>query len=281
MKNKNNYLSLRKLYKKTTILLILLSLTTISFSKTHRVRPGDTLDVISRKYNISISQLQARNDLAANKIIAGTNLDVGGDGYHIVVYGENLSLIASRYNLTPSKIMALNNMKNQTIHPDMKLRVSGNSRQKNVVKPISTNRSKTSSHKNYFTIKEFVDRETYRKYGSRSIWFVDKELIDQMNQLRELFGREITINNWATGGQFQWRGFRTSRSPEYTSYSSHSFGRAVDFDVKGLSAAQARKKIIGWYNEGILISKSISLETEVSWVHLDIRNGGGLRTFKP
>lgn len=283
MKNKNNYLNLRKIYKKTIILLFLLNLSTISFSKTHRVRPGDTLDVISRKYNISISQLQARNDLAANKIIAGTNIDVGGDGYHIVVYGENLSLIASRYKMTPKKIMALNNMKTQTIHPDMKLKISENSRQKNVVKTVSNNRSKTSSHqnKNYFTIKEFVDRETYRKYGSRSIWFVDKELIDQMNQLRELFGREITINNWATGGPFQWRGFRTSRSPEYTSYSSHSFGRAVDFDVKGLTAAQARKKIIGWYNEGILISKSVSLETEVSWVHLDIRNGGGLRTFKP
>jgi len=283
MRNKNNYLTLRNFYKKTMILIFLFNLTMISFSKTHRVRPGDSLDVISRKYNISISQLQARNDLDANKIIAGTNMDVGGDGYHIVVYGENLSLIASRYNLTSSKLMSLNNMKNQTIHPDMKLKISENSRQKSVTKAISNNRSKTYQYqsKNHFTIKEFVDRATYRKYGTRSIWFVDKELIDQMNQLRELFGREITINNWATGGQFQWRGFRTSKSPEYSSYSSHSFGRAVDFDVKGLSAARARKKIIGWYKEGILISKSINLETEITWVHLDIRNGGGLRTFKP
>ncbi|MEI6856590.1 LysM peptidoglycan-binding domain-containing protein [Psychrilyobacter sp.] len=283
MKNKNNYLTLRKIYKKILILVFLVNLSIISFSKTHRVRPGDTLGVISKKYNISISQLQARNDLATNKIISGTNIDVGGDGYHIVVYGENISLIASRCNLTSLKLMSLNNMKTQTIHPDMKLKISGNSGNEKVVKSISKNKKKTSrdQNKNHFTIKEFVDRETYKKYRTRSSWFVDKELIDQMNQLRELFGREITVNNWATGGRFQWRGFRTPKSPQYTPYSSHSFGRAIDFDVKELSASQARKKIIGWYNEGILVSKSISLETEVSWVHLDVRNGGELRTFKP
>lgn len=283
MKTKENYLTLKKIYKKILILVLLVNLSIISFSKIHQVRPGDSLDVISKKYNISISQLQARNNLATNKIISGTNIDVGGDGYHIVVYGENISLIASRYNLTPSKLISLNNMKTQTIHPDMKLKISGNLGNKKTIKKISNNKATTTRYqnKNHFTIKEFVDRETYKKYGTRSSWFVDKELINQMNQLRELFGREITINNWATGGRFQWRGFRTPKSPEYTPYSSHSFGRAVDFDVKGLSASQARKKIIGWYKEGILVSKSISLETEVSWVHLDIRNGGGLRTFKP
>lgn len=257
--------------KKTILLFFCISL--LSFPQTHKVRPGDTLDSISKKYKISVNQIQARNNFATTRLKVGSYVEVGNDGDHIVLYGENLASIANKHNLSVSKLMFLNNIKNKVIQPGQRLKVRGNSFKGEI--------KKKKKGKNYFTIKEFVDRSTYQKYGAKSIWFVDEELIDQMNQLRDLFGREIIVNNWANGGSFQWRGLRTSKSSEYSTYSSHSFGRAVDFDVNGISAEQARVKIIQWYNEGILISKSISLEKDVSWVHLDTRNGGGLRVFKP
>jgi len=259
--------------RKKIIFLFLGLFTITSFSKVHKVRPGDTLDIISRKYDISVSQLQARNHLSSSNIKQGDFLDVGGDGYHMVVYGESIFKIAKRYGLSSSKLIDLNNLNSKTIQPGQKLKIK---RRADSLKKIIT-----SSKKNYFSIKEFVDKQTYEKFGEKSIWFIDKDLISQMNQLRELFGRQITINTWDNGGRFNWRGLRTSDSSNFTKYSSHSFGRAVDFDVEGLSGAQARKQIIQWYREGILISKSINLETEVNWVHLDVRNGEGLRTFTP
>lgn len=259
--------------RKKLIFLFLLVFTAISFSKIHKVRTGDNLQIISRKYNISVSQLMARNQLPSSNIKQGDLLDVGGDGYHIVVYGESLSKISRRYKVSSSRLISLNKLRGKTIHPGQKLKIKST--------PNAFKKNEVSKQHNYFSIKEFVDKQTYQRYGEKSIWFVDKDLIAQMNQLRELFGRRITINTWANGGRFQWRGFRSAGSPNFTKYSSHSFGRAVDFDVEGLSAVQARKKIIQWYREGILISKSINLEVEVNWVHLDIRNGEGLRTFKP
>ncbi len=259
--------------KKFFLILFLILFSVLSFSKTHKVRPGDTLDIISRKYNISISQLLARNQLPSNNIKQGDLLDVGGDGYHIVVYGESISKIAKKYRTTPSKLIQLNDLKGKIIHPGQKLKIKNTS--------VTLKKSTDFNTKNFFSIKEFVDKQTYNKFGEKSIWFIDNDLIVQMNQLRQLFGRKITINTWAYGGNFQWRGFRTAGSPNFAKYSSHSFGRAVDFDVEGISARRARKQIIEWYKEGLLTSKSINLETEVSWVHLDIRNGEGLRTFKP
>ena len=267
--------------RKKLIFLFLVVFTVISFSKTHKVRSGDNLEIISRKYNISVSQLMVRNQLPSSNIKQGELLDVGGDGYHIVVYGESLSKIAKRYRISSSKLMDLNNLRGKTIHPGQKLKIRSSSKATKTVSRKTPKKSLTYNGHNYFSIKEFVDKETYQRFGAKSVWFIDKDLIAQMNQLRELFGRRITINTWANGGRFQWRGFRTPDSPVYTKYSSHSFGRAVDFDVEGLSAPQARKQIIQWYREGILISKSVNLEVEVNWVHLDIRNGEGLRTFRP
>lgn len=280
--------------KKILVVIFIVILGIPSFSLTHLVRSGDTLETISKKYHISQSQLMTRNQLSTTSVRRGRTLDVGGDGIHIVVYGESLGRIAKAYKLSTTELRRLNNLKDNTIHPGQHLRIESINQTKktianakpstlgrltkSIVQQLKYNEPKMLHH---FTIKEFVDKATYKKYGEKSVWFVDRNLIAQMNQLRDLFGREITINNWATGGRFQWRGFRTPSSPNYNVYSSHSFGRAADFDVAGLTASQARAKIIQWYREGILVSKSINLEVDVNWVHLDIRNGESLRTFRP
>lgn len=134
----------------------------------------------------------------------------------------------------------------------------------------------------YFKIEEFVDKSTYDKWGDKSIWFIDPTLLSLMVNLRELFGASITINDWLWGGEFQYRGLRPSGTPYHRQYSQHSFGRAVDFDVAGYTAEEARVKIKEWYSHGLLGTQDISLEEKVSWVHLDVRSHGqGILTFNP
>ena len=87
--------------RKKIVLIFIALIATLSFSKTHKVRSGDTLSVISRKYNITINQLMARNQLSSTNIKKGAVLNVGGDGYHFVTYGENISSISKQHGITP------------------------------------------------------------------------------------------------------------------------------------------------------------------------------------
>ena len=127
----------------------------------------------------------------------------------------------------------------------------------------------------YFKTYEFVDRETYERWGEKSIWFIDNRIVTLMNKLREEFGVPITINNWYWGGDREWSGLRTPRSPYYSTYSQHSFGRAIDFLVKGKTADEVRDLIEEWYNLGHLgFEYNITMEygDRITWVHIDIRN---------
>ena len=53
--------------------------------------------------------------------------------------------------------------------------------------------------------------------------------------------------------------------------SSHIFGKAVDFNVKGMSAEEVRKWIADYQ---VYLPCSIRLETEISWIHLDVMDYG-------
>lgn len=133
-----------------------------------------------------------------------------------------------------------------------------------------------------FRIEEYVDPDTYQRFGDNSIWFIDSRLIELMDNLRDLFGTPIRINDWLWGGIYKYRGFRPSDTYYHKTYSQHSFGRAVDFDVKGYTAKEARECILEWQKNGLLGTQDISLENKVSWVHLDIReHKKGIFTFDP
>jgi len=128
--------------------------------------------------------------------------------------------------------------------------------------------------KTYFDIQEFVGPRTYKRYGNRAWRFFDLRLLETMIILREAFGKPITINNWHIGGRFSQRGLRTNVQPLVKKktkrnklyISAHILGKAVDFDVKGMTARQSRAFII----ENIhLLPYKIRLEAGVTWVHLD------------
>ena len=101
----------------------------------HRVRQGETLSVIARKYRTSVKGIMGANNLRrSNFIVAGKLLKIPQRGYiysapgvpeeqknnhpatHIVRKGDSLYIIAKQYDTTTSKIQQLNNLTSTMLH---------------------------------------------------------------------------------------------------------------------------------------------------------------------
>jgi len=112
---------------------------------THRVRRGETLSHIARRYGTSINAIMRSNNLrSANRIWPGQRLKVptskgGGSvastasfnptsGTHTVRRGDSLYSIARAYSTTVDRIRRDNNLSSNTIHPGKKLKVAAGSR---------------------------------------------------------------------------------------------------------------------------------------------------------
>lgn len=104
----------------------------------HRVRSGENLGVIAKRYRCYVSQLKKWNNLKGNTIYPGQKLIVYGGGSkiakssnptkrsgvkstHIVKYGETLGLIAQKYKCSITDLKEWNSLRKSTIFPKQKL----------------------------------------------------------------------------------------------------------------------------------------------------------------
>lgn len=122
----------------------------------------------------------------------------------------------------------------------------------------------------YFKAYELVDRATYERDGETALRFFRPDALLALDNLREFFGVPVIVNNWFTGGSFQWRGLRNPRCPQFSIGSQHSIGNAFDLDIMGYTAAEARDKIIE-NKFHPLLSSIMRLEADVRWVHFDLK----------
>ena len=128
----------------------------------------------------------------------------------------------------------------------------------------------------YFCIEELVDKTVFDKYGEAAWKFIDETILDCLLVVREGIGFPMTINNWKWNGSFSQRGLRTNISPLVKSktslyLSAHIFGKAIDFDVQGMTAVEVREWIV---SNADLFPCKIRLERNmnskpISWVHMD------------
>jgi len=100
----------------------------------HRIRRGETLSVIAKRYKTSVWRIKRANNLRrSNYIIAGRLLKIPQRGYkyparktvkrkyvkkyvHKVTSGDSLWIIAKRYGTTTQKIQKLNNLSGTDLH---------------------------------------------------------------------------------------------------------------------------------------------------------------------
>jgi membrane-bound lytic murein transglycosylase D len=113
----------------------------VSEQSVHRVRSGENLGLIAKRYRVSVSQLKTWNNLRSNTIYPGQRLTVYSSGtpatqagkapvqrsstatYHTVKRGESLGLIAQRYKSSVTDLREWNNISGSVIQIGQKLRV--------------------------------------------------------------------------------------------------------------------------------------------------------------
>ena len=134
-----------------------------------------------------------------------------------------------------------------------------------------------------FNLKEFIDPETYKRFGDSSIWFIDNRIITLAQFIRERLNKPCTINNWSNGGQYQYSGFRPPECTIGAKLSQHRFGRGIDLKCKGMTADEVREDIIKNFD----IYNKIGLTTiedgkfAPTWCHIDVRESEELLIVKP
>ncbi|MGA8018488.1 MAG: LysM peptidoglycan-binding domain-containing protein [Desulfobacterales bacterium] len=109
----------------------------------HRVRRGETLSTIARKYRVHVNSIMRANNLRrSNYIVAGRLLKIPMAGYryqaaitsgttvaaaetHKVARGDNLWNIAKRYGTTTNKIQEINNLRSTKLYTGQVLKLPG------------------------------------------------------------------------------------------------------------------------------------------------------------
>ncbi len=100
----------------------------------YRVRRGDSLSVVARRFRMKVRQLKNMNNLSSNLIRVGKRLRVRGADedyaddkilWYRVRYGDSLGKIASRFGTSVRKIKQLNKLSTHLIFPGDRLRVKG------------------------------------------------------------------------------------------------------------------------------------------------------------
>ncbi|MDP3284845.1 MAG: LysM peptidoglycan-binding domain-containing protein, partial [Desulfobacterales bacterium] len=125
----------------------------------HKVKRGESLSIIARRYKVSVQSLMRANKMRKQILVAGKMIKIptGGSSIpaletvkntqknervksrlttsHVVKSGESLWIIANRFNTTVKNIQELNNLNNMDLHVGQVLYIQkqGNENQNNDV----------------------------------------------------------------------------------------------------------------------------------------------------
>jgi hypothetical protein len=127
----------------------------------------------------------------------------------------------------------------------------------------------------FFSIEELVCPHVYRKWGQRSWQFLDTAFLETLYVIRkDILGVPMFCNV----GDYTQRGLRCNKcklvANKSVSYlSAHVLGKAGDFSVDGMSAEEARQKIIENIDR---LPHPIRMENGVAWLHIDVLEQYGI-----
>lgn len=121
----------------------------------------------------------------------------------------------------------------------------------------------------FFKVEELVCPHIYKKFKDNSWRFLDTNYLHCLLILRkDIFQAPMTCTTKA----MTQRGMRCNmcdlvKSKKEAYISSHLLGKAGDFDVKGLTAAEARQKV---KDNADQLPCKCRIEADVNWLHFDV-----------
>lgn len=119
------------------VLFLFFAFSSSAFATHYKVKSGDTLYSISKKFNVSVNEIKKTNHLQKSTIRTNQVLKItkknespssikqsGKPSYYIVKKGDTLSRIAQKTDVSMRQITALNNINPSRIRPGQKLVLS-------------------------------------------------------------------------------------------------------------------------------------------------------------
>ena len=116
---------------------LLFTATTGASAASYKVKSGDTLSTIAKKYNTTYTSIMKLNGLSSTKLKVGQTLQVGSTATankatatktatatYTVKNGDSLSKIAKNYKTTTATLMKLNGLSSSKLKIGQKLKVS-------------------------------------------------------------------------------------------------------------------------------------------------------------
>lgn len=135
----------------------------------------------------------------------------------------------------------------------------------------------------WFEIHELVPPELI-SLPEDYLWeLFDEKILVVLDRLRIALGRPITVNNWKSGGQYKFSGFRPKNCKIGAKKSGHKLGKSVDIKVKGMTPAEVLSFIQSRYNEFPEITEIEDIKFTPTWLHISCRHTGlnHLKIIKP
>jgi len=128
----------------------------------------------------------------------------------------------------------------------------------------------------YFHVKELVCPHCYAKWGQKAWQFLDTDLLYCLLLLREtIICKPMVVNyngHWQRGLRCNMCDLVKSKTDVYLS--AHVLGKAIDFNVQGMDANEARRLI---KLHAPSFPCNVRLEKGVSWVHMDVLSQYGIK----
>ena len=135
------------------------------------VKSGDTLWSIARKYNLSVNDLKALNNLSSNVLSVGQRLIVGKESSndYVVSAGDTLWAIARKFNVSVDDIKALNNLSSNNLSIGMILKI-----------PLYSN--KQNEETNVYVVK-----------SGDSLWSIARMFNSTVDEIKSLNGLKSNV----------------------------------------------------------------------------------------
>ena len=172
------------------LFVLLLSFSTNALATQYKVKNGDSLYSISKKFGVSINQIKQENNLQQSKVKKNQVLNISTKKsskhtakseskptYYTVKKGDTLSKIAIKTHLPMKKIMALNHVNQRNLSVGQRL--------------VLVRKAKVSEESTYVTVNEDLEEDI-----DDSLTDDDNEDTANISEPDESFKKEELLGKW-------------------------------------------------------------------------------------